>query len=63
MLVGVLDLIEDGGVPFGVPIPVWRQASELADQLADALAGSDFPDEVAAMEIAQRLFVTLRAHV
>jgi hypothetical protein len=63
MLVGVLDLIEDGGVPFGVPIPVWRQASELADQLADALAGNDFPDEVAAMEIAQRLFVTLRAHV
>ena len=63
MLVGVLDLVEGGGVPFGVPIPVWRQASELADQLADALAGNDFPDERAAMEIAQRLFVTLRAHV
>lgn len=63
MLVALLDQIEDGGVPFGVPIPVWRQASELADQLGDALAGNDFPDEVAAMEIAQRLFVTLRAHV
>jgi len=63
ILVNVLDDIEDGGVPFGVPVPVWRQATEMADQLADALAGNDFPDEIAAMEIAQRLFVTLRPHV
>jgi hypothetical protein len=63
MLVAVLDEIEGGGTPFGVPVPAWRQATELADQLAEALAGNDFPDEVAAMEIAQRLFVTLRGHV
>ena len=63
ILVRVLDDIEGGGVPFGVPVPVWRQASEMADQLADALAGNDFPDEQAAQEIAQRLFVTLRPHV
>jgi hypothetical protein len=63
MLVRVIDDIEDGGTPFGVPLPAWRQAVELADQLADALAGSNFPDEIAAMEIAKRLFVTLRPHV
>jgi hypothetical protein len=63
ILVGVLDDIEGGGAPFGVPLPVWRQASEMADQLADALAGNDFPDEISAMEIAKRLFVTLRPHV
>ena len=63
MLVRVLDDIEDGGTPFGVSMPAWRQAVELADQLAEALAGSDIPDEIGAMEIAQRLFVTLRPHV
>jgi hypothetical protein len=63
ILVGVLDDIEGGGAPFGVPLPVWRQASEMADQLAEALAGNDFPDEISAMEIAKRLFVTLRPHV
>ena len=63
MLVRVIDDIEDGGAPFGVPLPAWRQAVELADQLADALAGSNFPDEIGAMEIAKRLFVTLRPHV
>ena len=63
LLVRVIDDIEDGGTPFGVPLPAWRQAAELADQLADALAGSNFPDEIAAMEIAKRLFVTLRPHV
>jgi hypothetical protein len=62
-MVRVLDDIEGGGIPFGVPVPVWRQASEMADQLADALVGNDFPDEQAAQEIAQRLFVTLRPHV
>jgi len=62
-LVRVLDDVEDGGVPFGVPVPAWRQAVELADQLADALAGGDIPDEIGAMEVAQRLFVTLRPHV
>jgi hypothetical protein len=63
LLVRVLDEVEDGGTPFGVSMPAWRQALELADQLADALAGNDIPDEIAAMEIAQRLFVTLRPHV
>jgi len=63
MLVRVLDDVEDGGIPFGVPVPAWRQALELADQLADALAGGDIPDEIGAMEVAQRLFVTLRPHV
>jgi hypothetical protein len=63
LLVRVLDEVEDGGTPFGVSMPAWRQAIELADQLADALAGNDIPDEIAAMEIAQRLFVTLRPHV
>lgn len=63
MLVRVIDDIEDGGAPFGVPLPAWRQAVELSDQLADALAGSNFPDEIGAMEIAKRLFVTLRPHV
>ncbi|MFM8389218.1 MAG: hypothetical protein ACKOA5_08245, partial [Actinomycetota bacterium] len=37
-LVQVLEDVEDGGVPFGVPVPAWRQAVELADQLAEALA-------------------------
>lgn len=63
LLVRVLDDVEDGGAPFGVSMPAWRQAVELADQLAEALAGSDIPDEIGAMEIAQRLFVTLRPHV
>nr|ABM53609.1 putative riboflavin biosynthesis protein RibA [uncultured bacterium CBNPD1 BAC clone 2089] len=63
LLVRVLDDVEDGGTPFGVPVPAWRQALELADQLADALAGGDIPDEIGAMEVAQRLFVTLRPHV
>ena len=63
MLVRVIDDIEDGGAPFGVPLPAWRQAVELSDQLADALAGSNFPDEIGAMEVAKRLFVTLRPHV
>ena len=63
LLVGVLDDVEDGGAPFGVPMPAWRQAVELADQLAEALAGADIPDEIGAMEIAKRLFVTLRPHV
>jgi hypothetical protein len=44
-------------------VPAWRQAVELADQLAEALAGSEIPDEIGAMEVAQRLFVTLRPHV
>ena len=63
LLVRVLDDVEDGGTPFGVPVPAWRQAVELADQLADALAGAEIPDEIGAMEVAQRLFVTLRPHV
>lgn len=62
-LVQVLEDVEDGGVPFGVPVPAWRQAVELADQLAEALAGNEIPDEIGAMEVAQRLFVTLRPHV
>ncbi|MFM7095519.1 MAG: hypothetical protein ACKOYL_13345, partial [Actinomycetota bacterium] len=62
-LVQVLEDVEDGGAPFGVPVPAWRQAVELADQLAEALAGSEIPDEIGAMEVAQRLFVTLRPHV
>jgi len=62
-LVQVLEDVEEGGVPFGVPVPAWRQAVELADQLAEALAGSEIPDEIGAMEVAQRLFVTLRPHV
>ena len=63
LLVRVLDDVEDGGTPFGVPVPAWRRALELADQLADALAGAEIPDEIGAMEVAQRLFVTLRPHV
>lgn len=62
-LLRALDAADPGVPPPGVMLGVWRDACSLADLLADALAGSDQPDELAAIALAERLRDTIRPSV
>lgn len=62
-LLRALDAADVAAPPPGVMLSVWREACNLADLLADALAGSDQPDELAAIALAERLRDTIRPSV
>jgi len=49
--------------PYGVDVRLWKRTCELAEELADALAGEDEPDEEAAMEVAEELHDLLRPFI
>lgn len=59
-LLRALDSADPAAPPPGVTLGAWRDACALADELADALAGAEQPDEVRAMELAERLRDTIR---
>lgn len=63
MLTILLEDIESHSAPRGVPTSVWRQATDIADQIATALADGNQPDETTAIELAGRLQAVLRPHV
>ena len=63
MLTILLEDIESHRAPRGVPISVWRQATDIADQIAAALADGNQPDEMTAIDLAGRLHAVLRPHV
>ncbi len=63
MLTILLEDIESHRAPRGVPASVWRQATDIADQIAAALADGNQPDEITAIDLAGRLHAVLRPHV
>lgn len=63
MLVDALDEIEPDRPPYGTQLALWRQAYDLADRLADFLAGGDEPDELAAIATAEQLHQLLADQV
>ena len=63
MLTILLEDIESHRAPRGVPASVWRQATDIADQIAAALADGNQPDEMTAIDLAGRLHAVLRPHV
>lgn len=63
MLTILLEDIESHRAPRGVPDSVWRQATDIADQIAAALADGNQPDEMTAIDLAGRLHAVLRPHV
>ncbi len=62
-LLRALDAADPAAPPPGVMLGAWRDACGLADLLADALAGSERPDELAAIALAERLRDTIRPSV
>ena len=62
-LLRALDAADPAVPPPGVMLGTWRDACGLADLLADALAGADQPDELAAISLAERLRDTIRPSV
>lgn len=63
MLTILLEDIESHRAPRNVPASVWRQATDIADQIAAALADGNQPDEITAIDLAGRLHAVLRPHV
>ena len=63
LLAILLEDIESHRSPRNVPASVWRQATDIADQLAAALADDNQPDELTAIDLAGRLHAVLRPHV
>ncbi len=63
LLTILLEDIESHRSPRNVPPSVWRQATDIADQLASALADENQPDELTAIDLAGRLHAVLRPHV
>lgn len=59
----LLEDIESHRSPQNVPSSVWRQATDIADQLAAALTDDNQPDELTAIDLAGRLHAVLRPHV
>jgi hypothetical protein len=62
-LLKALDIADPEVPPFGVAPKLWTDAYTAADELADAIAGDETPDEEAAMAAAERLHELLRPHV
>jgi hypothetical protein len=62
-LLKALDLADPEAPPFGVAPKLWNDAYGVADELADAIAGDETPDDEAAMTAAERLHELLRPHV
>ncbi len=62
-LLNALDLADPDVPPFGVTPKLWQESYTAADELADAIAGDETPDEEAAMTAAERLHELLRPHV
>ncbi|MEO8364556.1 MAG: hypothetical protein ABI570_09265 [Ilumatobacteraceae bacterium] len=59
----LLEDIESHRSPQNVPSSAWRQATDIADQLAAALTDDNQPDELTAIDLAGRLHAVLRPHV
>jgi hypothetical protein len=59
-LLAAVEVADPAAPPYGVEARLWKRTCELADELADALAGDDLPDEEAAVEIAEELYELLR---
>lgn len=49
--------------PYGVDLRLWQRTCELAEELADALAGDEEPDEDTAMSVADELHDLLRPFI
>lgn len=49
--------------PYGVDPRLWKRTCELAEELADALAGEEEPDEDAALDVAEELHDLLRPFI
>jgi hypothetical protein len=62
-LLAALDVADPVSPPYGVEPALWRRTCELAEELADALAEDDEPDERDALEIAEELHDLLRPFV
>ncbi len=62
-LIQAIDVADPANPPYGVERPLWIRTCELADELADALAGEDEPDEDGAAEAAAELHDLLRPYV
>jgi hypothetical protein len=62
-LLKALDVADDDNPPYGVEKPLWDRTCELADELADALAGDDEPDEDEARDVAIELHDLLRPFI
>lgn len=62
-LLAAVDVADPASPPFGVEPRLWGRTCELADELADALAGDELPDEEAAVEIAEELYELLRPYI
>jgi len=62
-LLAAVDVADPASPPFGVEPRLWTRTCELADELADALAGDELPDEEAAVEIADELYELLRPFI
>jgi hypothetical protein len=62
-LLAATEVADPENPPYGVQPKLWEQTCQLADRLADALAGEDGPDEQQAMTVAGELHDLLRPYV
>ena len=62
-LLAALDVADPDAPPYGVQPALWQRTCELAEELADALAGDDEPDEHDALDIASELHDLLRPFI
>ena len=62
-LLQAIELADPRRSPYGVDVRLWQRTCQLADELADALAASDQPDDDAALALASELHDLLRPYV
>lgn len=62
-LLEALDVADPMQPPYGVDVRLWRRTCELAEELADALADRDDPDEAEASTVAHDLHDLLRPYI
>ena len=62
-LLAALDVADPAEPPYGVERRLWERTCELAEELADALAAGDEPDEDEARAVATELHDLLRPYV
>lgn len=62
-LLAAIDVADPRRAPYGVDVRLWRRTCQLAEELADALAAEDQPDDDLVLSLAGELHDLLRPYV